>query len=192
MCLGIQGQTASTFKLIIWRVRLLRTLFWGFFSAPSCLDEAGTRPIQACTEHTAGACGAEAASSASKPLEQSLLKDGAYACSWNKSVCSAPTIFCYSFILTSGHTGGPSEFRYIFKWLQHLQMWQTGSLFDTKWVEMRWGGISNFFAYKMRWIMEGLFKIKENVTFVCLCRNHKDTKLLWKCTELCHIVWKYF
>lgn len=110
--------------------------FFGvFFCEPSCLDEAGTRPIQASTEHAAGACGAEGVSSPSKPLEQSLPKDGACACSLDKSVFSAPTIFCCGFILPPGNIAGPSGFRYIFKWLQNLQMWQTGSLCDTKWDE---------------------------------------------------------
>lgn len=95
-----------------------------FDPEPSCLDEPGTRPIQACTEHAAVTHGAEGASSASKSLEQSLPKDGACACSLDK-VSSQQ--FCCSFILPSGHTAGPSGYRYIFKWPQDLQMEQTGN-----------------------------------------------------------------
>lgn len=73
-----------------------------FDPEPSCLDEPGTRPIQACTEHTAGAHGAEGASSASKPLEQSLPKDGACACSLDKVSSQHPPYFAVAFFCPQG------------------------------------------------------------------------------------------
>lgn len=114
-----------------------------FDPEPSCLDEPGTRPIQACTEHAAVTHGAEGASSASKSLEQSLPKDGACACSLDKVSSQHPSYFAVALFCPQG-TQLDLQGSDIYLNGHKICRWNRLEIHDTNWVEMRWGGICNF------------------------------------------------
>lgn len=195
MCAGILRQTASSLRLVIWqKVAEDRPSF--FHLEPSHWDEAGTRPVQANTEHAASTRGAEGTSRALCCLTTPTAvtpKDWSTWAFLRYRDFSAITFWC-SFALPSVHTVGPSGFSCVFKWLRGLQTQQTRNLCDdTIGAEDKGCAISQI--CKKGWIMERWFKPPKSlchVCYICLCSNHKDSDWLQKHTEPHHSAWGDF
>lgn len=139
MCVGIQGQTASSLRLVRWGRRLLRAFL--FSSESSSWDGAEQDPVRLAQSRLPGAEGASCPASlpaAIAPRDQGVR----VILGW--SDLSALTIYCCNFILPSAHAVGPSGFSYIFEWLWGLQTQQIVNLCNaTKQAEVKWWGICN-------------------------------------------------